>query len=181
MLPSTQGRRRRSPSELARWNHDWSASCKVVLPSTQGRRRRSPPELARWDHDWSASCKIVLPSTQGRRRRSPPELARWNHDWSASCKIVLPLAQDQRRARNNRSLKVAANCSRRPVRPDGSQFELDSYGIIAQQPFACPEISVSDRRCCVKAKKLMLSCLADQSSLHLASDGGGVRLPDFEW
>ena len=41
---------------------------------------------------------------------------------------VLPLAQGQRRARNDRRLKVAANCCLRPVKLDGRQFELVTYG-----------------------------------------------------
>ena len=41
---------------------------------------------------------------------------------------VLPLAQGQRRARNDRRFKVAANCCLRPVKPDGRQFELVTYG-----------------------------------------------------
>ena len=41
---------------------------------------------------------------------------------------VLPLAQGQRRARNDRRFKVAANCCFRPVKPDGRQFKLVTYG-----------------------------------------------------
>jgi hypothetical protein len=37
---------------------------------------------------------------------------------------VLPLAQGQRRARSKGHFKVAANCSLRPGKPDGRQFEL---------------------------------------------------------
>jgi hypothetical protein len=45
------------------------------------------------------------------------------------CRQVLPLAQGQRRARNDRSLQVAANCCLLPVKPDGRHFDLFANSI----------------------------------------------------
>lgn len=112
LRPRVDARSKGGTAELARYDHDWSASCKVVLPSTHDRSRRS---LRGQDHDrfppGGIHNRVELDAT-----RKPRPLCRYPG--------VLPLRRDDRTLAASQSQQPPRNTRNEPgcVSPFGSVF-----------------------------------------------------------